>query len=189
MSRIDNRCCNWAFILYPDSAPVNFDELLRSMMVAGCYSPLHSPSDAKPHYHVVLSYSSKKSYEQVLKAAELFHGTRPEPIHDCRQYVRYLIHADNPDKQQFNESDIITFGGFDVSKYFSATSLQKKAVFADIMAFVRDNPCIYYCDLVNYCIDFQPEWLYMLQTNLAVNKVISEYLYSYRKKLNNIVDK
>ena len=119
MSNSNDRCRNWAFILYPDSSPSNYIDILRSLMVQACISPLHAPTDdLKPHYHVVLLFGSVKSYEQVLSITKLFNGSFPIPVHDIRQYVRYLIHADNPEKEQFSGMEQIqTFGGLDVGKY------------------------------------------------------------------------
>ena len=37
----ENRKRNWVFVLYPDSAPENWREQLREMLVPGFVSPLH----------------------------------------------------------------------------------------------------------------------------------------------------
>ena len=39
------RSRTWCFILYPESAPADFDSILRDSMLVGCYSPLHTPDD------------------------------------------------------------------------------------------------------------------------------------------------
>ena len=103
--------------------------------------------------------------------------------------TRYLIHADNPDKEQFQPSDIVSFGGFVTDKFFSLSSVDKQDLFKQLMQFIRDNPGICYCDLVDLCLDTNPDWLYLLQTNLAVNKVVTEYLYSRSKKIEKIFNK
>ena len=184
MINSNDRCRNWAFILYPDSAPSNYIDILRSLMVQACISPLHAPADdLKSHYHAVLLFGSVKSYEQVLSITKLFNGTFPIPVHDIRQYVRYLIHADNPEKEQFSGMEQIqTFGGLDVGKYFSMSQINKRDIFREIMGFIKDNPFIMYCDLIDYCLTERLDWLELLQSNLAVNKVITEYLWSWQKK-------
>lgn len=184
----DDRSRNWCFILYPDSAPAEWDLILRESMVAGCYSPLHAPADSKPHIHCILSFTSKKSKSQVQAITQSLNATQPFVVHDLRQMTRYLIHADNPDKEQFQPSDIVSFGGFVADKYFSLSSFDKQDLFKELMQFIRDNPDICYCDLVDICLDTNPDWLYLLQTNLAVNKVITEYLYSRSKKIEKIIE-
>ena len=186
MSNSNDRCRNWAFILYPDSAPSNYIDILRSLMVQACISPLHAPADdLKSHYHVVLLFGSVKSYEQVLSVTKLFNGSFPIPVHDIRQYVRYLIHADNPEKEQFSGMEQIqTFGGLDVFNYFSMSQIYNRDIFRDIMGSIKDNPSIMYCDLIDYCLTERLDWLELLQSNLAVNKVITEYLRSWQRKIS-----
>ena len=185
----DDRSRNWCFILYPDSAPAEWDLILRESMVAGCYSPLHAPADSKPHRHCILSFTSKKSKSQVQAITQSLNATQPFVVHDLRQMTRYLIHADNPDKEQFQPSDIVSFGGFVIDKFFSLSSVDKQDLFKQLMQFIRDNPGIYYCDLVDICLDTNPDWLYLLETNLAVNKVVTEYLYSWNKKIEKTFQK
>lgn len=193
MSNSNERYRNWSFIIYPDSMPANYIDILRSLMIQACISPLHSPADdLKEHYHVVLLFGSVKSYEQVLSITKLFNGSFPIPVHDIRRYVRYLIHIDNPEKEQFSGMEQIqAFGGLDVGKYFSMSQINKRDISREIMGFIKDNPSIMYCDLIDYCLNERLDWLELLQSNLAVNKVITEYLWSWQKKISRrlIVEK
>ena len=67
----ENRKRNWVFVLYPESAPENWREQLRDMLVPGFISPLHDKdvnadgTPKKPHWHVILTFKGLKSYEQV----------------------------------------------------------------------------------------------------------------------------
>ena len=55
---------NWAFVLYPESAPKDWREQLARSGVACAISPLHdrdinpTGEPKKPHYHVILVYGS-----------------------------------------------------------------------------------------------------------------------------------
>lgn len=57
---------SWTIIVYPDSLPKNWLELLQNEPVA--ISPLHdkdvNPDGTlkKPHYHIVLNYKGNKSF-------------------------------------------------------------------------------------------------------------------------------
>ena len=62
------------------------------------------------------------------------------------------------------------------------SQINKRDIFREIMGFIRDNPFIMYCDLIDYCLIERLDWLELLQSNLAVNKVITEYLWSWQKK-------
>lgn len=183
------RSRTWCFILYPDSAPADFDSILRDSMLVGCYSPLHTPDDKKAHYHCLLSFGSKKSLSQVSSITSALNATIPFIVHDVKQMTRYFVHADNPDKQQFDSTSITCFGGFSIDKFFAPSLADKSSLFRDLMSFIRDNPDLLYCDLVDVCLDSFPDWLYLLQSNLAVNKVITEYMFSRSRKFDSVIKK
>ena len=52
----------WTFLIYPDSAPKNWYELLEELHLPTCVSPLHdrdvNPDGEikKPHYHVMICW-------------------------------------------------------------------------------------------------------------------------------------
>ena len=62
---------NWAFVLYPESAPADWREQLQKTGLQCAISPLHdkdmNPDNTpkKPHYHVILTYSGPTSYNVV----------------------------------------------------------------------------------------------------------------------------
>ena len=67
----DQRSRNWVVIVYPESAPNDWREILDNMHIQWNESPLHD-KDVNPdgtvkksHWHVVLAFGSKKSYKQV----------------------------------------------------------------------------------------------------------------------------
>lgn len=53
----------WAFVLYPESAPENWKEILQQTGLSCCVSPLHDKDinptgePKKAHYHIILCYS------------------------------------------------------------------------------------------------------------------------------------
>ena len=62
---------NWAFVLYPESAPENWREELQKTGLQCAISPLHDrdmnpdSTPKKAHYHVILTYSGPTSYNVV----------------------------------------------------------------------------------------------------------------------------
>ncbi|MGL5078618.1 MAG: Rep family protein, partial [Waterburya sp.] len=70
--RAGERTRNWSFIVYPDSAPKNWVEIIQEERVPFVVSPIHD-SDVneltgelkKAHFHVLITYSSVKTFEQV----------------------------------------------------------------------------------------------------------------------------
>ena len=55
------------------------------------------PESSKPHWHIVLAFDGKKSYEQVLELLEPINCTVPQRCHSMTGAVRYMAHLDNPE--------------------------------------------------------------------------------------------
>lgn len=151
---------NWAFVLYPESAPKNWREQLLQTGLQCAISPLHdrdinpTGEPKKPHYHVILAYSGPTSYN-VVKA--LTNGklgqTIPQPLEQIEGYYRYFTHKDNPEKAQYNASDIETINGFDIRNYIDLTKSEVVRLKREIQAFIRDNEIMEYADLMDLLMD------------------------------------
>lgn len=123
-------------------------------------SPLHdrdvnpTGEPKKPHYHVILAYSGPTSYN-VVKA--LTNGklgqTIPQPLEQLEGYYRYFTHKDNPEKAQYNASDIETINGFDIRNYIDLTKSEVVRIKREIQAFIRDNQIFEYADLMDLLMD------------------------------------
>lgn len=67
---------DWAFIVYPESAPENWREILDETHIRWIESPLHdkdlNPDNTpkKPHWHVMLSSDGPISLKAVTKIVE-----------------------------------------------------------------------------------------------------------------------
>jgi len=95
---------NLCFILYPESMPKNAIQMLLQESCKVAISPLHEPDkeEKKPHYHVEICYSGKKNIEDLNNEfREKYHCTYLQKVGDRNVYTRYLLHLDNPEKQQF----------------------------------------------------------------------------------------
>ena len=59
---------HWAIIIYPESAPPNWREILQDTGLEVAISPIHdqdiNPDNTKkkPHYHVILNYSNNTTF-------------------------------------------------------------------------------------------------------------------------------
>ena len=106
---------NWAFVLYPESAPNNWLDLLQQTGLQFCVSPLHDKdlnadnTLKKAHYHIILIYDGPTTYNNVRQLTESLGQPIPQPLEQVRGYYRYLTHKDNPEKYQYDEKDILTF--------------------------------------------------------------------------------
>lgn len=109
----------FATVIYPESAPENFREIVESWHVEAFLSPLHD-KDVNPtgemkkaHYHLLVRFSGMKSVEQV---KVLFMDIRAVGIEKVQSFIgmaRYLCHLDNPEKAQYEKKDVLCFSGID----------------------------------------------------------------------------
>lgn len=133
---------NYQIIFYPESAPENFLHVINNWHVKCCLSPLHSldedENELKEHYHLNIMFEGKKSYEQVLQMAQELGSKRVAEIKSIYSMTRYLIHFDNPEKQQFIPSDLKSFGGFDYLEYFK-DSFSEDSSFTKLEQIIFNN--------------------------------------------------
>ena len=153
MSIIKKR--NWAFVLYPESAPQNWREILQLTGLQCAISPLHdkdiNPDNEpkKAHYHVIVGYDGPTSYNVVKSLTDRLNCPIPQPLEQVRGYYRYLTHKDNPEKAQYDEKDITTINGFDISNYVEMTKSEIDKYKIEILSFIQDNDINEYADLLD----------------------------------------
>lgn len=177
---------NWAFVLYPESAPADWFDRLKQSGLMGAISPLHDKdvnADGEPkkaHYHVILVYGNTTTYNNVKSLTDSLNQPIPQALEQIRGYYRYLTHKDNPEKYQYSDSDIVTFGGFDISDFVEMTKSEVTKYIKEIHAFVRDNNITEYSDLCDMLIDAGLEELYEVAINHTL--FVNSYISSRRNK-------
>ena len=145
---------NWAFVCYPESLPDNWQDILIESGIPFAISPLHDRdmnpdnTEKKPHYHIILNYDNTTTYNNVVRFLEPFNCPIPQPLESIRGYYRYLTHKDNPEKFQYDESEIICFNGFDSSNFTELTQSQIENIKYEIINFIIDNNIFEYADLI-----------------------------------------
>lgn len=122
----------WCFILYPESAPKNWREILNLSGMEWAISPLHDKdlnadgSVKKPHYHVIIVWMNKTTYNNVSEFTHVtLNSTYPQKLGSPVGYYRYFTHADNPEKAPYSKKDIVSGNGFDIAEYQKMTREQK----------------------------------------------------------------
>lgn len=149
----------WAFVLYPESAPENWKEILQQTGLSICVSPLHDKDinptgePKKAHYHIILCYSGPTTFKCVKSITDSLNQPIPIALEQVRGYFRYLTHKDNPEKYQYNEKDITTINDFDIDNYNDLSVSQIKTIMIDIQKIIRDNDILEYCDLLDFLLD------------------------------------
>lgn len=175
------RTRNFASVVYPESAPENWQEILAEEFIPAFISPLHdkdiNPTGEakKPHYHVILMFDGVKTTEQAREIFNKIGGVGCEVINSIRGYARYLCHMDNPEKAQYEPDRVRSLCGADYVAVVGLVTDKYKAI-DEIMDFCDDNGITSYRDLMRYCRRERRDWFRVLCDNGTY--VILEYLKS-----------
>ena len=175
---------NWAFILYPESAPLDWREQLQQSGLQCAVSPLHDKDkdatgeDKKPHWHIICCYSGPTSFNVVKTLTDSLNAPIPQALEQIRGYYRYLTHKDNPEKAQYSDLDITTINGFSITDFVELTKSEVLKIKREIQSFIRDNDIYEYCDLMDSLFDI-PEWYEVASNNTYF---FEKYVSSRRNK-------
>ena len=159
----DERTRNWTMVVYPESAPKNWREILDNLHVPYLVSPLHdkdlNPDGKvkKPHWHVVLVFENMKAYHQIKELADKLNAPIPQKVESLRGMVRYLAHTDNPEKYQYNREDIENHGVDDINKYFETTASLRAMTIA-LTKYVITEQITSYAELIIYAMKKGDDW-------------------------------
>ena len=190
MAKRESRTRNFATIVYPESAPDNWLEVLNSYHVSYAVSPLHENDlnpdgeQKKAHFHVLVMFDSVKTNEQFIEMSRTFGGVGLEKVSSLRGYARYLCHLDNPEKFQYDMNDVSCVG-CDYKELIGLPS-DKYQVIREIVEYIDNEGILYYSDLFDYASKNNDTWFRCLCDNGTY--VIKEYLKSktYKMRIDNV---
>lgn len=186
------RSSKWAFLVYPDSVPEDWLNLLDNTNIPMAISPKHEPDlngteeeKLKQHWHVVVDFGKNlKSQKQVNKIGkELVNGTDAFIIESPIGYYEYLIHKNNPEKQQFKNGfeEIVHINGFDLEKYQQIDKEEKNFNdFLELLEIIENENFTEFYQISSYCLKNDIELLKRLRRD---SYYFNSYLRS-RKGMN-----
>ena len=180
----------WAFVVYPDSLPDDWLDILKLSGLQIAISPYHDKdfnpdgSPKKPHYHVIIVYNGPTTYKNVSRFTSKLNGTIPIELEAVKGMYRYFTHLDNPEKYQYNDSDIIHLNGFDLSSLVPLTSSEIEHIKDHVISFIEDNDIYEYYDLIKILKAFDLSH----ELHIAKNHTIffNTYLTSKRNKFKEM---
>lgn len=166
--RKGTRFLNWAAVIYPDSAPADWRERLDELHIEWAESPLHDRDvnadgePKKPHIHIVLSFESVQTFQQVSDVLKPLNCPHPQYLKSLRGMLRYFVHADNPEKAQYSRADIIAHGGMDVEKFFAPTAGDVNIAYREMQDFVIRYGVAEFAELMIYAAHERVDWYEIL---------------------------
>ena len=158
MKRITGR--SWAFVIYPESMPENYEEIITDTGLPLAMSPLHdkdiNPTGEakKAHYHCIVYYENPTTLKNVKEnVCDKLNGTIPIKLESMRGMYRYHIHLDNPEKYQYDDRDRKFYNGFDIDMASKLTRTEINKIIKQIHTFINDNNILEYIDLLDVLKD------------------------------------
>jgi hypothetical protein len=187
-SRGSDRTRNWTFVIYEDSAPENWVDILDEEHIEWIESPWHDEDvnangePKKKHKHIALFFGGVKSYEQVKEITDKLNAPIPQRCHNAKAMVRYMAHLDNPEKAQYSVSDIKAHGGVDLAELLRPSSSERYTLIGDMISYIRKNNVVEFQDLMDYALANEFDtWFPLLCDNSAF--VVGQYIKSQRHRL------
>ena len=191
--RAGRRARAWTALVYEDSAEYDWQRKLEEMLVECLISPYHDKDvnptgePKKPHWHVVISFKSPTSFA---KAKEIFDriGAVVPPENECRvkdfrQMARYLCHMDQPDKYQYNPSDVRSIGAIDYQALVMSAS-DEDAMLDEIFESMDTYVLTTYPSVVRWCRQHHPEWKVLVYRKYT--RQISEYAKGLHAEIKGV---
>ena len=180
----DKRSNKWAFLLYQESAPKNYLDILEEMHIPFVLSPWHDKDVnketgefKKAHKHGVLFFESLKSYTQVseLLTERLNTPSHVEVVMSPKGMYDYFIHAENPEKTLYNMDEIESGCGFDLNQFL--VSNNNDQFLSTVIDIIEEHNFTEFNNLVRYARVENPSLL-----NLIIDKTyfFAKYLDSRR---------
>jgi len=187
----DERIRNWTFVLYPESAPEDWRGILDNQHIQWVESPLHDKdtnedgTPKKPHWHILLMFEGKKSFEQIKEITDSLSCPIPQKVASVKGLVRYMAHMDNPDKHQYSQSDIIGHGGVDLAELLKPTSSTRYQLIGEMMDYVVEQDITEMEDLMLYArVNRFDDWFPLLCDSCAY--IMGAMVKSHRHRGNPI---
>lgn len=136
----------WAFILYPESAPKNWLQTLKETYLKIAISPLHD-SDVdedtgelkKAHYHVLVLFGNATTSSIADDLSMSLGQTHCIAISNAWGYYQYLDHDRESNKAKYNHADIQLLNGLVESDIKTLTKEQERQLKRSIHVYIHNN--------------------------------------------------
>ena len=192
-------------LIYPDSAPSDYEQQLKDSLRQYLLSPLHEPDAVedmgsgalktpKPHIHVLYCHGNTITAKAAREIMPSWMVVPPSDnafmVGSYRNLSRYFLHLDQPEKQQFSgkPQDILTvLNNFPLDLSKELTKDERRQLKIQLWNFVRTNNITEFSELLDSLGDLQ-EWD-LFELAFDNQSKIEGYIRSNRNKKNPSVGK
>ena len=183
----------WTFLIYPESAPKDWKDILQQTFLPVAISPLHDKdlnddgTKKKPHYHIIVCFSGPTTFMRVNRLCSLFNSPIPKRILSVIGMYRYFTHLDNPEKYQYDDTDIRVLNNFDIRDYNQLTTTQTMEIKKQIQKLIQDMHITEYCTLMDYLLQDGYNDMYQVACNNTL--FFDRYISSKRNLIKDSLQK
>lgn len=161
----EKRSNKWTFLIYQESCPDDYLEVLEELHVPFVLSPWHDKDVnrktgefLKAHKHGALFFETLKSYSQV---SELLQENLNAPAHikvvmSPKGLYDYFTHAESPEKEPYDIADIESGCGFELEKFLAENNSDLLKQVYEIM---RDSGLKEFADFTDLIAEHYPDLL------------------------------
>lgn len=189
------RTRNFATVVYPESAPENWEDILTQQFVPAFVSPLHDQDinpggeAKKSHYHVLIMFDGVKTSEQAQSIFTLIGGVGCEVVQSIRGYARYLCHLDNPEKAQYNVDNVKSLCGADYASTIGLATDKYKAL-GEMQDFCERYNVVSFYLLSKYARIHRSDWYRILCDcgSVYMREYLKSKQWSQEHEMNEIID-
>lgn len=175
------------------NAPDDWIAQLQNTGLPFVVSPLHDRDEnadhsmKKPHWHVIVSWSNTTTYRNARVIAQtILHCPLPQLLKAVGGMYRYLTHADNPDKTQYNKPSEIPrcYNGWERPLDNAAIITLK----AEIRKLVYLYNCQEYGELVAVCSQMGTEYFDVVSSHTYFfDKICSSFRHAPLLSLSRVL--
>lgn len=150
---------NWGFVIYPESLPENWMDILMQSGLPLAISPLHDKdvnpdgTPKKTHFHVIAIYGSPTTFNNVKTLTDRLNAPIPIFLDQVRGMYRYHIHQDNPEKYQYDDKDRILLNGFSILDFCELTKNEVLQIKKKMVAVIKENQLCEYSTFVDFVME------------------------------------
>lgn len=178
---------NWGGVVYPESAPEDWRDILTLKGIPWACSPLHDKDldptgePKKAHYHIILAFPGPTTENVVKELMEEIYQPMGIALESARGYYRYFTHKDNPDKYQYDENDIVVYNGFDVTDVMNNFEVFQHL--KTIQNYIIENNIVEYSTLMDMLLFSGNAELWNVASSHT--NFLNTYITSKRNKIKN----
>ena len=130
-------------------------------------------------------FPSVKSFEQVIEITDKLNAPVPQKAMSAKGVVRYMLHLDNPEKFQYDKSELKAHGGVDLAELLRPTSSDRYELIREMLLFIREHDIVEMTQLMDYAMEERyDDWFPLLTDNSAY--IVGQYIKSNRHRSRGV---